>query len=235
MLGRSGPRLFFFAGTPNLRYAFPNLFKSRVAVNTQNHWEGVYQTKSPKETSWYAPHLQISLDWITQATSDLSASIIDIGAGESTLVDDLMARGYGQITLLDISNTALERTQIRLRASAASVHWITGSVLDVSLPPRAYDLWHDRAVFHFLTDPGQRQSYSRHLSSSLKPGGHVIIATFGPEGPEKCSGLPVMRYDAIGLQQELGPSFQLVKDALFIHETPYRTRQQFIYCDFMHL
>jgi 2-polyprenyl-3-methyl-5-hydroxy-6-metoxy-1,4-benzoquinol methylase len=204
-------------------------------VNTQNHWESVYQTKSPEETSWYAPHLQISLDWITQATSDLSASIIDIGAGESTLVDDLITRGYSQITLLDISSTALQRTRIRLPASVPSIHWVTGSVLDVSLPSRAYDVWHDRAVFHFLTDPAQRQFYGHRIASSLKPGGHIIIAAFGPEGPEKCSGLPVMRYDAAGLQRELGPSFKLLKDGLFTHETPFRTRQQFVYCHLMRL
>lgn len=204
-------------------------------MSTQNHWERVYQTKSPLETSWYSPHLQISLDWITQAVPDTSASIIDIGAGESTLVDDLLARDYREITVLDISGTALQRSQNRLGAQAQRIRWIEGSILDVSLPPSAYDLWHDRAVFHFLTDLAQRQAYGRQLASTLKPGGHIVLATFGPEGPERCSGLPVMRYDAAALQRELGPAFELARDQLLIHEAPAGTKQQFLYSDFKRL
>jgi SAM-dependent methyltransferase len=214
---------------------FHRLSRKRITMSTQNHWEHVYQTRSPQQTSWFAPHLQISLDWITQAAPVFSASIIDIGGGESTLVDDLLARNYNEITVLDISETALRRSQTRLAAAAQRVHWVTGSILDASLPPHSYDLWHDRAVFHFLTDPHQRQAYCRQLASALKSGGRIVIATFGPDGPEKCSGLPVMRYSADALKSELGSSFQLVRDTLFEHQTPFGSIQQFLYCEFQYL
>ena len=201
-------------------------------MSTESHWENIYQTKSPPQTSWFEPHLQTSLEWIARAAADRSAAIIDVGAGESTLVDDLLCCGYRAVTVLDISATALQKSRARLGASAQSVSWICGDLLEAPLPCRAYDLWHDRAVFHFLADPEKRQAYLRQLASSLKPGGHVIIATFGPQGPEKCSGLCTQRYDADSLQHTLGPAFRLVRDALIEHETPFATRQQFLYCDF---
>lgn len=201
-------------------------------MGAQSHWEHIYQTKTPLQTSWYAPHLHISLEWILEAVPDRSASIIDIGGGESTLVDDLMAQGYRTLTVLDISEAALGKSQQRLGDLAQSVAWISGDVTEAAVPERAYDLWHDRAVFHFLTEPGRRAAYARRLAASLRPGGQVVMATFGPDGPQRCSGLPTLRYDAESLRRELGPGFRLVRDAVVDHQTPFGTMQQFLYCRF---
>jgi len=201
-------------------------------MSTQSHWEHVYQTKSPRETSWYEPHLAASLDWITRAAPDPSAAIIDVGAGESTLVDDLLARNYRTLSVLDVSETAIERSRARLGAAAQTIRWIAADLLEAALPSHAYDIWHDRAVFHFLTEPDKRQIYLRQLMGSLMPGGHAILATFGPQGPEKCSGLPTQRYSADSLRLELGAAFRPIHDALIEHETPFGTKQQFLYCDF---
>ena len=202
-------------------------------MSTQGHWQRIYQTKSPLETSWFQPHLQTSLDWIAQAVPDRSAPIIDVGGGQSTLVDDLLAMQYSSLTALDLAEAAIEKSRQRLGAAANTIHWLIGDVLEVSLPPRAYDLWHDRAVFHFLTELQQRQTYVRQLASSLKTSGHVIIATFGPQGPEKCSGLTTQRYNAESLHREFGPDFHLVKSAVVEHHTPFATMQQFLYCHFI--
>lgn len=201
-------------------------------MSTQDHWERIYQTKSPQETSWFEPHLQTSLDWVVEAVPDRSASIIDVGGGESTLVDDLLGLQYLSLTVLDVADAAINKSRQRLGAKAINIKWLVGSVLEVSLPPRAYDLWHDRAVFHFLTERDQRLTYMRQLASSLKTGGRVVIATFGPQGPEKCSGLDTRRYDAESLQHELGRDFNLVKSSVVQHQTPFGTMQQFLYCHF---
>ncbi len=201
-------------------------------MSTQTHWNHIYQTKSPQETSWYQPHLETSLDWILEAAPDRSASIIDVGGGESTLVDDLLARRFASVTILDVAGAALGKSQNRLGDRAKNVAWIEGDVTEVALPPRAYDIWHDRAVFHFLTQAEQRSAYVRQLSASLKTGGQVLMATFGPEGPQKCSGLPTQRYDALSLLRELGPDFRLVRHSVVDHQTPFGTRQQFLYCHF---
>jgi 2-polyprenyl-3-methyl-5-hydroxy-6-metoxy-1,4-benzoquinol methylase len=203
------------------------------AMSTQNHWERIYQTKSPQETSWFQPHLETSLNWIAEAVPDRSASIIDVGGGQSTLVDDLLAMQYASVTALDLAEAAISKSRQRLGAAAANIKWLIGDVLEVSLPPSAYDLWHDRAVFHFLTEPQQRQTYVRQLASSLKTGGHVIIATFGPQGPEKCSGLTTQRYAPESLHREFGSAFRLVKSAVVEHQTPFATTQQFLYCHFI--
>jgi hypothetical protein len=201
-------------------------------MSTQDHWERIYQTKSPQETSWFEPHLQTSLDWVVEGVPDRSASIIDVGGGESTLVDDLLGLQYLSLTVLDVADAAINKSRQRLGAKASNIKWLVGNVLEVSLLPRAYDLWHDRAVFHFLTEPDQRLTYRRQLTSSLKIGGHVVIATFGPQGPEKCSGLDTKRYDAESLQHELGRDFSLVKSSVVQHQTPFGTTQQFLYCHF---
>ena len=199
-------------------------------MNSQEHWQNVYQSKAATETSWFQSHLHTSLDWIAQAKPDRSASILDVGSGESTLVDDLLASGYRALTILDLAPQAIERSRQRLGDAAASVNWVAGDITHVPLPPAAYDLWHDRAVFHFLTEPGQRLDYMRQLTQSLKPDGHVIFATFGPEGPEKCSGLPTMRYDEQSISQQFGPGFRLVRNAIVAHTAPFETQQQFLYC-----
>jgi 2-polyprenyl-3-methyl-5-hydroxy-6-metoxy-1,4-benzoquinol methylase len=201
-------------------------------MTLQSHWERIYQTKSPVETSWFQPHLQTSLDWISEAAPDRSASIIDVGGGESTLADDLLARQYCFLSILDIAETAIRKSQDRLGAAAKNIKWLAGDVTEVALRPRTYDVWHDRAVFHFLTEPDQRLAYVRQLSSSLKIGGHVVIATFGPQGPERCSGLVAKRYNAESLQNELGRDFRLVRSSVVKHQTPFGTAQQFLYCHF---
>ena len=201
-------------------------------MTLQDHWQHIYQTKSPVETSWFEPRLQTSLDWISEAAPDRSASIIDVGGGESTLSDDLLAMHYRSLTVLDIAEAAITKSRNRLGAAAERINWLVGNVIEVALPPRAYDVWHDRAVFHFLTELDQRLAYVRQLSSSLKTGGHVVIATFGPQGPEKCSGLVTMRYNAESLQRELGQDFRLVRSSVVEHHTPFGTAQQFIYCHF---
>ena len=201
-------------------------------MDARAHWERVYQTKSPAETSWYEPHLQTSLEWMEHAAGERSASIIDIGGGESTLVDDLLATGYRDLTVLDIAEAALEKSRKRLGEAAKTVRWIVGDVTTVALPVRAYDVWHDRALFHFLTEPERRAAYVRQITASLKRGGQVVMATFGPKGPQKCSGFDTRRYDADSLLREMGPAFRLVRSATVEHRTPFGTTQQFLYCQF---
>ena len=199
-------------------------------MDTKAHWEKVYATKAPDAVSWYRAHLETSLALIERAAETRSASIIDIGAGESTLVDDLLLRGYKKLTLLDVSETAMEATQKRLGSAANQVRWLVGDVVEMELEPQAYDLWHDRAVFHFLTTPERRLAYVRQVTRAVKRGGHVIVSTFGPDGPTKCSGLEVMRYDAESLHGEFGGRFRLVESSRELHETPSGTTQQFLYC-----
>jgi 2-polyprenyl-3-methyl-5-hydroxy-6-metoxy-1,4-benzoquinol methylase len=197
---------------------------------TKAHWEGVYQSKATDQVSWYRPHLDVSLRLIEQAAPDRDSAIIDVGGGESTLVDDLVARGYRNLTVLDISQVAIDVAKTRLGAAARSVHWITGDITRAELGAAQYDLWHDRAVFHFLTDPKDRTAYVRLVAGAVKPGGHVIVATFGPQGPETCSGLEVVRYDPAGLHGQFGSKFRLLDSVTELHETPWGATQQFMYC-----
>jgi len=199
-------------------------------LDPKQHWEKVYTTKAPEAVSWYRVHLETSLELIDRAAETRSAAIIDIGGGESTLVDDLVLRGYQNLTVLDISPTAIAVTRARLGAAAERVKWITGDICEIELEERAYDIWHDRAVFHFLTAPEQRLGYVRQVTRAVKPGGHVIVSTFGPEGPVRCSGLETMRYDAEELHDEFGRQFRLVESSKELHETPFGTKQQFLYC-----
>jgi len=155
---------------------------------------------------------------------------IDVGGGESTLVDDLLEQGFRDITVLDVSQAALDVNMTRLGKKASGVHWIAADITQVELEPRAYDIWHDRAVFHFLTRQEQRAAYVRQVARSVKPGGHVIVSTFGPEGSTKCSGLEVVRYDADSLHDEFGSRFRLVESSKEMHQTPFGTTQQFLYC-----
>lgn len=201
-------------------------------VIVQQHWETVYETKATDQVSWFRPHLETSLSLIERATGgNRAASIIDVGGGASTLVDDLLERGYRKLTVLDISHVALDLARKRQPdALAKAVRWLRADVTQPGLPLHAYDVWHDRAVFHFLTSPEDRLAYVRNVAGAVKPGGHVIVSTFGPEGPTKCSGLDVMRYDAAGLHGEFGPRFRLVESSREIHATPFGTTQQFLYC-----
>ena len=199
-------------------------------MDPRAHWESVYHAKAPNAFSWYRPHLDLSLQLIRQAATSTSAAILDVGAGESTLVDDLLAACYENVTLLDISPTALQVTKERLGPRAAQVRFLTADVLEAAFAPGSYDVWHDRAVFHFLTSDRERAAYVRQALSATKPGGHVIVGTFGPHGPRKCSGLDVLRYDATSLHDQFGPRFRLVESREELHETPSGVIQQFLYC-----
>ncbi len=199
-------------------------------MDTRTHWEKIYRTKLPEAVSWYRPHLETSLGLIERAAGGYSASVIDVGGGESTLVDDLLARGYGNITVLDVSQTAVDVTKKRLGLAAEQIHWLVADITEAKLEPGAYDVWHDRAVFHFLTATEQRIAYVRQVAHAVKPGGHVIIGTFGPEGPTQCSGLDVIRYDADSLHDQFGAHFRVQETSKELHRTPFGTTQQFLYC-----
>ncbi|MBZ5528616.1 MAG: class I SAM-dependent methyltransferase [Acidobacteriia bacterium] len=199
-------------------------------MDRKAHWENVYGTKAPDAVSWYRPHLETSLALIERAAAERTAAIIDVGGGASTLVDDLLERGYKNLTVLDISQAALDVARKRLGAAGEGVLWLAGDVTEVALPAQSYDVWHDRAVFHFLTAPEQRAAYVRQVLRAMKRGGHVIVSTFGPEGPVKCSGLDVMRYDAKALHAEFGARFRLVESSKETHQTPFGTTQQFLSC-----
>jgi SAM-dependent methyltransferase len=199
-------------------------------VDKKEYWENIYQSKDSSNVSWYAPHLANSVQIIETISASLDANIIDVGGGASTLVDDLLDRGYRSISVLDLSQKALLVAKQRLGKRAATVTWIVGDATRTVLPPAAYNLWHDRAVFHFLTDPADRLLYVENVLRAVRPGGHVIIATFGPKGPERCSGLDIVRYDSEGLHREFGSAFVKLGSLLEQHVTPWGTEQEFIYC-----
>lgn len=195
------------------------------------HWQRVYQTKAEDEVSWFQARPEISLELILAAGFPREASIIDIGGGESRLVDALLEQGHSDVTVLDLSSAALEVTRKRLGKRADEVKWIVGDATSWS-PSASYDIWHDRAAFHFLTEAGERRAYMDRLRGALRPGGQVIIGTFAPDGPEKCSGLPVMRHDADTLAAELGPQFVLEETRRHGHETPGGNIQHFQFSRF---
>jgi SAM-dependent methyltransferase len=198
---------------------------------SRDHWDDVYKRKPSHEVSWYRPHLERSLGFIDAAQLPRNAGILDVGGGASTLVDDLLARGYTNVAVLDVSPTAIDVARMRLGASASDVTWLVGDITALALPERAYDFWHDRAVFHFLRDEAQRRRYVDVVRRALKPGGHIVVATFGPQGPERCSGLDVVRYSVDALHGELGGAFQKVGSATEVHRTPWGSEQEFVYCD----
>jgi len=201
-------------------------------MHAKTHWESVYSTRAPEETSWYRPHLDISLVLIEQLTPSHSASIIDVGAGASTLVDDLVQRGYTNLTVLDISESALCVAKKRLGPTSSQIQWLTEDVCEANLPFEHYDLWHDRAVFHFLTLPEERTAYVARAEAAVKRNGHLIISTFGQEGPTRCSGLDTVRYDAVALEAHFSSQFILMDTRIEWHTTPSGGRQQFLYCAF---
>jgi SAM-dependent methyltransferase len=199
-------------------------------MGAREHWESVYGTKGQKDVSWFRPHLDRSLAFLEATKIPKDAVILDVGGGASTLVDDLLARGYSNVCVLDISETALQTVKTRLGPAASRVRWFAADVTEVKLPRAEFDLWHDRAVFHFLLDSTARARYVDLVRQAVKPRGHVIVATFGPHGPEKCSGLDVLRFDAKGLHAEFGPEFAKVADTTEIHKTPWGAEQEFVYC-----
>jgi SAM-dependent methyltransferase len=201
-----------------------------MLMDAKTHWDTVYTTKVADAVSWYRPHLDRSLSLIQRVTPSPLTSIIDVGGGESTLVDDLLRIGYRDLSVLDISQEAIDATKARLADSAKHVAWWVADITNASLPENRYDLWHDRAVFHFMTTAEQRGAYVDLVARCVKRGGHVIVATFGPQGPTKCSGLDVVRYDQESLHHEFGPRYRLVESNVELHDTPFGTVQQFLYC-----
>lgn len=195
--------------------------------NRRSHWEGVYATKAENALSWYQRHSSQSLAYVTAAAS-WASPIIDVGGGASTLVDDLLERGYADLTVLDIAATGLAKAKVRLGQQASRVNWIVADIRRWH-PPRLYEVWHDRAVFHFLTTADDQDAYISALQAGTRPGAWVIMATFAPDGPEKCSGLPVQRYSSRGLASRLGAPFILMDEAVETHNTPSGNEQRFCY------
>uniref|UniRef100_A0A0C1MVN9 Methyltransferase n=1 Tax=Tolypothrix bouteillei VB521301 TaxID=1479485 RepID=A0A0C1MVN9_9CYAN len=192
-------------------------------METKIHWEEVYQTKDTTLVSWYQEHSELSLEFIKLCGVDKAGHIIDVGGGTSTLVDDLMVDGFLDITVLDISAAALQVAQKRLGSRAGAVTWLEADITRAQLPHYFYDIWHDRAVFHFLTALEDRQRYVETVQYSVKPGGHVIVATFAQDGPKRCSGLEVVRYSPESLHDEFGDDFELVDSTRESHQTPFGT------------
>lgn len=192
------------------------------------HWERVYEMKPPTEVSWYQPVPARSLELIRATGEPLTVPVLDVGGGASTLVDHLLGEGYSDITVLDIAANALDHARDRLGELAARVTWVEADITHFR-PMREYTLWHDRAVFHFLTQSNERERYLAVLRSALRPKGHFVLATFGPEGPTRCSGLSVQRYSVRDITALLGPQFELRMHQLETHRTPMGTVQQFLY------
>jgi SAM-dependent methyltransferase len=199
-------------------------------MNPKHHWESVYSTKPSDAVSWFQAHADQSLRLVKDTGVSLSAAIIDVGGGASTLVDDLLCSGYSNLTVLDLSATALSAAKARLGTKHSFVRWLEADVTTADLAVHAYDVWHDRAVFHFLTTQEDRSAYVQQVLRSVKPGGHVIVATFAEDGPTQCSGLPVVRYRADQLHAEFGAPFMLLRHETEQHHTPFGTVQQFVYC-----
>jgi len=199
-----------------------------MSEQTRAHWRDVWADTAPDEVSWFQPEPAVSLALIADLDLSKAARIVDVGGGASRLVDRLLDDGYSNVTVLDIAEPALARARERLGDRADGVDWLVGDVLEAEFEP-GIDLWHDRAVFHFLTDAEDRARYAERLDQLLSPEGTAIVATFSPEGPERCSGLPVRRYDAEALSAELGESFRLVHERREAHETPWGDTQSFAY------
>lgn len=199
-------------------------------MNMKTHWEHIYETKAPTQVSWYQEHARFSLQYIRNTGIRKTDAIIDVGGGASTLVDDLIADGYQSISILDVSAVALQLARQRLGRHAAAVNWIESDITQADLPGQAYDLWHDRAVFHFLTQAMDRQRYIDTVRRAVRVGGHIILATFAPDGPERCSGLDVVRYSPESLHHEFGRDFEMMDSTHETHHTPFGTEQKFIYC-----
>jgi 2-polyprenyl-3-methyl-5-hydroxy-6-metoxy-1,4-benzoquinol methylase len=199
---------------------------SSMSTSRQAHWNDAYAAKGEAGVSWFENAPSLSLELIRQAGAGPNSDIIDVGGGASRLVDVLLDGGLGRVTVLDIAPAAIEVAKARLGAAADAVEWIAADVTEWR-PEHSYDIWHDRAAFHFLTEPEARQAYVERLDTALKPGGHAVIATFAPDGPERCSGLPVMRYDPAGLAEVLGLSFRLLDQRRHLHTTPWGSTQAF--------
>ena len=231
----SGPKAIttdIAGGSSNYRM-FLNQFGSKMGSSPshkQAHWESIYRKQRPDSVSWYQPSLCVSLELIRRTGLAKGAALADVGGGASTLVDDLLTLQYSNITVLDISTQALDYSKARLGPLATSVKWVVGDITAADTSQLSFDLWHDRAVFHFLVEEQDRKKYCNVLNASLRPGGFIIIATFGPNGPMKCSGLDIVRYDPDSLLLALGASFKLISSQIELHRTPVDKTQEFLYC-----
>jgi SAM-dependent methyltransferase len=206
----------------------------RAMSGRQAHWENVYATKDEHAVSWFQEKPDISLDLIRATGLNATASVIDVGGGASRLVDALLDEGFKVVTVLDLSEKALATSKARLGARGAHVQWIVADITTWE-PPQTFDVWHDRAALHFLTDPKDRAAYAERVSRAIRPGGHVIIGTFAPDGPERCSGLPVVRHDATTLEELLGPAFKLIDSKRHDHRTPAGATQRFQFSRFQRI
>lgn len=200
-----------------------------LVMNERDHWESVYRSKAATEVSWFRPKLERSLALIASCGLGADARIVDVGGGASTLVDDLLVLGHTQLTVVDLSAEALEVSRRRLGGAANAVSWRADDVTQMSFEPGSIALWHDRAVFHFLVDEHVRTAYVAQTLRAVRPGGHVLLGTFAPDGPERCSGLPVVRYDADGLARIFEAGFALVASEREEHATPGGSTQRFVY------
>jgi 2-polyprenyl-3-methyl-5-hydroxy-6-metoxy-1,4-benzoquinol methylase len=199
-------------------------------MRQHEHWEHIYRSTPASDVSWYQPEATLSLDLIRRTGTDRDAPIIDVGGGASTLVDGLLSAGYANVTVLDLAGAALAVAQQRLGERASRVKWVEGDVLTVRLAAATYSVWHDRAVFHFLTDPRDRSRYVAKVRDAVRPGGHVIVASFAADGPTRCSGLDVVRYSPETMHAEFGDRFRLVDSVREEHHTPSGSTQAFVYC-----
>jgi len=197
----------------------------------RSHWDNVYTTRHEKDVSWYQDRATPSLDLIALTSLPTDAEIIDIGGGASRLVDNLLGANFGRLTVLDLSAAALGAARQRLGANAASVKWVVADVTAWQ-PLQSYDLWHDRAALHFLTDPADQSAYVERMKQAIKPAGFAIIGTFAADGPERCSGLPIVRYDPSDLAATLGPEFELIDARRHQHVTPRGAVQRFQFSTF---
>ena len=227
----SGTARCEYAGRSGLAGALNSEENAPMAQEIRAHWEGVYGKRASTEVSWYEPYPRKSLELIHEAAVKPDAPIIDVGSGASFLVDTLLIEGFSDLTVLDVAAAALDQVRQRLAEHAHKVTLIQADVTTFE-PERSYALWHDRAVFHFLVNPEDRARYIETLRKAVVPGGHVVMATFGPKGPERCSGLPVQRYDAVALAGMLGSEFRLLNACFEEHRTPAGAIQQFLYTRF---
>ena len=200
--------------------------------NRKKHWGNVYQEKSPSELSWYQKESKLSMELIRYTNVASNEAIIDVGGGASVLVDHLVKECYTNLSVLDISENALASAKKRLGDSAKSIEWIVSDITQFDAPQK-FSLWHDRALFHFLTDPSDREIYVKTLKNAIKPEGHLIIATFAIGGPGKCSGLEIVQYDSEKMISEIGDNFQLIEERKEVHITPAKKEQKFIFFRFL--
>jgi SAM-dependent methyltransferase len=201
-------------------------------MESETHWRTVFESNDSTAVSWYQPHLDVSLGMISRTGVGKDCELLDVGGGDSTLVDDLVLRGFSSVTVLDIASSAIERAKLRLGEACGCVVWKQGDILLTPLPDRYIDVWHDRAVFHFFVEELKRREYVSKASNAIRPHGHLVIATFASDGPERCSGLPTMRYSQSGLAQEFKQDFILIESQTESHLTPQGREQRFIYCRF---